>query len=624
MNSHKKKLGIFGGLLVALVLAAMTALPAPSLATTYPLTLTDDLGREITIEAPPQRIISLAPSNTETLFELGLEDRIVAVTDYCDFPAGAQAKPKIGGPWTPSTESIVALEPDFILAAGINSTDTITTLEGLGLTVFGIESTDLDDLLNDINTVGQITDREAQAEALTTSMRNRINAVTAKTAGLSPEETPRTFHICWHDPIWTAGQGSFIHDLIEKAGGINIFADIEGYSAIDLETLIARDPEVIIVTAMGGEGSGTWEWVTTESRLAEVSARLNNREHFVESNWLERPGPRIVLGLEQLAKLIQPDLFRVSSGGGGGGIGNIRHIRGNIFGEDLDFRISSDGEVKEPIEVNSEDGRLTVTIPKDTIANGEDGKRLKSLEITANENPPPPPEDVHIIDLAYDFGPSGATFDPPITLEFTYDPDTTPEGVNEQDLVLAYYDENAGEWVELECTVDTATHTITASVPHFTTFAIIGNEVPPEPAAFVFDSLDISPAEVDAGKEVTITVMISNTGGESGSCQVTLEINGETEIIEDIDIAAAGNQQVSFTTSKSIAGTYVADIGGLTDSFVVKEATAAAAATPPPPPPPATAPPTQTKQTNWMLIVGITAGTISVAVPLIIRRRQRA
>jgi len=623
MNSAKRKFGIFGGLLLTLVLATMAALPSPSLATDYPLTLTDDLGREVTIEAPPQRIISLAPSNTEILFELDLGDRVVGVTDYCNFPAEALDKPKIGGPSTPSTESIVALEPDLVLAAGINSTDTITTLEGLGLTVFGIEATDLDDLLNDINTVGRITDREAEAETLTTNMRNRINVVTAKTAGLSPEETPRTFHICWHDPIYTAGQGTFIHDLIEKAGGENIFADIEGYSAVDLETLIARDPEVIIVTAMGGANSSTWEWITTESRLAEVSARVNNREHFVESNWLERPGPRIVLGLEQLAKLIQPALFRVrTGGGGGGGIGDTRNIHGNIFGEDLDFRISSDGEVKRTIEVNSRDGRLAVIIPKDTIAKGKDGKRLKSLEVTTNENPPSPPDNAHTIGLAYNLGPSGATFDPPMTLEFAYDPDTMPERVNEEDLVLAYYDENAGEWVELECTVDTATHTITASVPHFTTFAIIGTEEEeplPEPAAFTFDSLDISPTEVDAGEEVTFTVTISNTGGESGSCEVTLKINSEVETTEEVDIAAGSSQQVSFTTSKDIAGTYMIDVSGLTDSFVVKEAPA------PAPPPSSSSPSSPDKSGNQWFIGGIIAAiATAIAVPLIIRWRRRA
>ncbi|PIU22802.1 MAG: ABC transporter substrate-binding protein, partial [Chloroflexi bacterium CG08_land_8_20_14_0_20_45_12] len=130
-------------------------------------------------------------------------DRVVGVTDYCDYPPEALAKESIGGPWTPNVEKIVALTPDLILAADINPIDVINTLEDLGLTVFGIEATDLEDLLDDIRTVGQITDKEAEANVLTGDMQNRINAVTAKTAGLSPAQRPRTFHICWHDPIWT-------------------------------------------------------------------------------------------------------------------------------------------------------------------------------------------------------------------------------------------------------------------------------------------------------------------------------------------------------------------------------------------------------------------------------------
>ncbi len=628
MNSVKRKFGIFGGLLLALMLAVMTALPAPSFATAYPITLTDDLGREVTIEAPPERIISLAPSNTEILFKLGLADRIVAVTDYCDYPSAALEKEKIGGPWSPSIESIVALEPDLVLAEEINPMDVITTLEGLGITVFGIEATDLDDLLDDINTVGQITDKEAEAETLTDNMQSRIDRVTAKTAGLSPEEKPRVFYICWHDPPWTAGDGTFAHELIEKAGGINIFADLEGWSSVSLEELIVRDPEVIIVTAMGGEGSDTWEWVNTESRLADVSARQNGRVHFVESNWVERPGPRIVLGLEQLAKYIQPDIFNVSSGGGGGGIGGLKYIRGNIFGEESNFRISRGDEAEKTIEVTSEDRRLTMTIPEGTIAKGEDGEPLKSLEITTCENPPPPPEYAHIIGLAYSFGPAGANFDPPITLEFTYDPDTIPEGVNEGDLIVAYYDKDAGEWVELECTVDPETHTITACVAHFTTFAIIGSEEEeplleplsepsPESAVLTFSSLTISPAEVNVGGEVTITIMVANSGGELGGYEVTLKINGGVEATEEVDIAAGSSQQVSFTTSKDIAGTYIVDIGGLTNSFVVTEL-------PPSPPSPPSPPPTQTTA-NWWRIGGIIAAVVAaIAVPLTVRRRREA
>ena len=309
MSCIRKRLGVLGGLLLVLAIVASAVFPTAGLATTYPITVTDDLGREITIPELPVRIVSLAPSNTEILFALGLGDRVVGVTDFCDYPPEALAKEKVGGPWTPDAEKIVALQPDLILAADINPMDVILTLEGLGLTVFGVESTDLGDLLSDINTVGQITDKEAEAAALTDEMQSRIEAVTDETEGLSPEERPRTFHICYHDPIWTCGQGTFIHDLVEKAGGENIFADLEGYNSVDIEAVIARDPEVILVTAMGGTSSGTWEWVLTEPRLEDVSARRNGRAYYVESNWVERPGPRIVLGLEQMAKYIHPGIF---------------------------------------------------------------------------------------------------------------------------------------------------------------------------------------------------------------------------------------------------------------------------------------------------------------------------
>ena len=309
MSSIKKKLGIWGSLSLALALVVMALLPTLSLATTYPITLTDDLGREVTIEALPERIISLAPSNTEILFALGLGNRVVGVTDFCDYPPEALAKEKVGGPWTPDAEKIVALNPDLVLAAGINPIDLIDILDGLGITVFGIEATDLDDILNDIRTVGQIADKEAEANALTDEMQNQIDAVTDETTGLATEEKPRTFHICYHEPIWTCGQDTFIHNLIEDAGGVNIFADIAGFQSVDIEAVIGRDPEVIIVTAMGGTASGTWEWVLTEPRLAGVSARQNGRVYYVEANWVERPGPRIVLGLEVVAKCIHPGIF---------------------------------------------------------------------------------------------------------------------------------------------------------------------------------------------------------------------------------------------------------------------------------------------------------------------------
>ena len=159
------------------------------------------------------------------------------------------------------------------------------------------------------------------------------------------------------------------------------------------------------------------------------------------------------------------------------------YVETNLFGLEADFRISRSGEIVKTIEATSADGNLTITIPKGTIALDKKGKPLGSLEVAVDKSPPDPPTGANIIGLAYDFGPLGATFDPPITFTWSYDPDTLPEGVAEEDLVLAYYDEVAGEWVELDCVVDTENDTITASVEHFTTFAIIGVVTPPPPPA---------------------------------------------------------------------------------------------------------------------------------------------
>jgi len=178
--------------------------------------------------------------------------------------------------------------------------------------------------------------------------------------------------------------------------------------------------------------------------------------------------------------------------GGGGGV--VRHTDTDLFGEESEFYISSKGEVMETVEATSEDGNLTIKIPKGTIALDAKGRPLKNLEAAVDESPPEPPEDAHIIGLAYDFGPDGTTFDPPITFTWKYDPDALPEGVDEGDLVLAYYDEKASEWVELECGVDTKNNIITALVDHFTTFAIIAVTPPPAPIVVVLEPVPPAPA----------------------------------------------------------------------------------------------------------------------------------
>ena len=268
----------------------------------------DDLGRLVAINGTPQRIISLAPSNTEILFALDLGDRVVGVTDYCDYPPEALNKTKVGGYANPDVEKIVALNPDLILVAHGTPMDVINNMAGLGLTVFGIKTTDLDDLLNDIRTIAEITDKEVEAQALTSEMENRIQAVTNQTDEL--EQRPRVFYIVWHDPLWTAGSGTFIHELIQKGGGVNIFQNTTGYPTISIEEVIARNPEVIVTSSW----SGVYEWTMNETALNATDARQNERVYTCDDNLVQRPGPRLVEGLEWFAHFIHPEMFEEPEG----------------------------------------------------------------------------------------------------------------------------------------------------------------------------------------------------------------------------------------------------------------------------------------------------------------------
>jgi iron complex transport system substrate-binding protein len=267
----------------------------------------DDLGRLVAINGTPQRIVSLAPSNTEILFALGLGDKVVGVTDYCDYPPEALNKTKVGGYANPDIEKIVALNPDLVLVAYGTPMDVIITMVGLGLTVFGIKTTDLDDLLDDIRRIGEITDKELEAQALTAAMESRIQAVTNQTEEL--EQRPRVFYIVWHDPLWTAGSGTFINELIEKAGGVNICQNISGYATINLEEVVARDPEIIITSEW------SYDWAMNETGpLASTNASQTGRIYTCDDDLVQRPGPRLVEGLEWFAHFIHPEIFAEPEG----------------------------------------------------------------------------------------------------------------------------------------------------------------------------------------------------------------------------------------------------------------------------------------------------------------------
>jgi iron complex transport system substrate-binding protein len=300
----RKYLSIMATLSILLCLGCAQQSPPPG-------NIVDGLGRSVTIGKIPQRIVSLAPSNTEILFALGLGDKVVGVTEYCNYPQEAITKPKVGGFSNVDIEKVVSIEPDLVLATHIHAKTVIPALEKLGLTVVALTPGSLDEVLDSITLVGKITGQSAEASKLVNNLRTRIATVADKTRNLSPDQRLRVFYITWHDPLMTAGTETLADDVISSAGGQNIAYDISGDKAIDLETVIYRDPQVIVASVGMGSGEDLpWQYVQTEPRLKNTQALLNGRIYKIDGDIIHRPGPRIVDALEQMAQFIHPELFK--------------------------------------------------------------------------------------------------------------------------------------------------------------------------------------------------------------------------------------------------------------------------------------------------------------------------
>ena len=292
-------------------LAAATGTAAP--AVSYPMTVTDAAGRQVTIAKVPERIVTLAPSDTEIVYALGDGSKVVGVDQFSDYPAEAKALQTIGGSDGQfNYEQIVNLKPDLVLAAGTTSPEAMKKLEDLKLTVVqvGITQSTFDSIFSDINLVGQITGRQDQAQALTSNMRQRVDAIEAKVATTSTR--PRVF---WEldatDPSkpYTVGPGSFVNDLITMAGGTNIFANTKSpYPQVSSEQVVALNPQVIILS--DASYGVTVDSVLKRPGWQSIEAVQKKQVYPIDTNIVSRPGPRIVDGLEAAAKLIHPELFK--------------------------------------------------------------------------------------------------------------------------------------------------------------------------------------------------------------------------------------------------------------------------------------------------------------------------
>lgn len=300
-------------LLAILLITLMAACTPQAAPTTAPaaLTFSDGLGREVTLDSPAQRIISLAPSNTEILFAIGAGDQVVGRDQLSDYPEATKNVTDIGPAFEAlNTEVIVSLEPDLVLAAEINTPEQVKEMEDLGITVYYLNNPHtLEELYGNLEIVAQLTGHEADAATLIESLKERVAAVDEKIAPISSR--PSVFYeLDSTDPSkpFTAGKDTFITLLIERAGGSSIAAELEGYPQMSLEQIVAADPAIIIL------GDSMWgvtpEAVASRPGWENLSAVKNGQVAPFDDNLVSRPGPRLVDGLEQLAKLLHPELFQ--------------------------------------------------------------------------------------------------------------------------------------------------------------------------------------------------------------------------------------------------------------------------------------------------------------------------
>jgi iron complex transport system substrate-binding protein len=268
----------------------------------------DEVGREVVVLFPPKKIVSLAPNITEILFSLGLDREIVGVSIHCNFPEKVQSKVRVGSYISLDFEKIVSLKPDLIIATGAGNTrDMVERLERLGFPTYVIFPRNVEDVIRSVGHLGQLVGREKEGVEIIQEMKRRRERVVALTLGLP---RPRVFLQIGEAPVVTVGKNSFADDLIRLAGGDNVAGnEKEMYPRFGMEEILKRSPEVILISSMNPRGNyqkALQEW----SRWKTIPAVKNGRIHLLDSDLIDRPSPRIIEGLEEMARILHPERFK--------------------------------------------------------------------------------------------------------------------------------------------------------------------------------------------------------------------------------------------------------------------------------------------------------------------------
>lgn len=302
---------IWGTILLVLVLTGAYVLTLPvergeqkeeQQVSPQAITVIDGLGRVVRLSGIPERIVSLAPSNTEILFALGLGSKLIGTSDHCNYPPEALAIENVGGFATIDVERVVELDPDLVFATGGVQEKFVVQLEGLGVPVITLDPDDLGEVLQGIDLAGRATGAENTANELVENMYGRITQIASKVENV---QKPKVFWVVWYPPLYTAGKGTFVSELIAKAGGINLGDAGMDWFVYSTETLLEEDPDVIIMGAHGltpvdMEPLAGWD---------DLKAVRENRVYSINPDIASRAGPRLVDALEEIAGYLHPDLF---------------------------------------------------------------------------------------------------------------------------------------------------------------------------------------------------------------------------------------------------------------------------------------------------------------------------
>jgi iron complex transport system substrate-binding protein len=279
----------------------------------FPVTVTDAQGVSVTVASRPTRIVSASPAVTEILFALGAGDRVVAVTDQCNYPLAAARLPKIGGFWTPSTERALGARPDLVIGSRGNPPDFVEALRKSGVPVVTVDPRTLRDIYDTISQVAELTGDRVVGERLVASMQSRLKAVADRIGEVPVKQRPTAFLVLQVMPPWTAGAGTFQDDAIGAAGAVNIAGDLKGFGAYSIETLTAKDPRFLLLSTMDGDRMRMKKEVMESPVLRRLSAVEGGRMLVLESDPLMRAGPRIVEAVEAMARAFYPSRFSGTS-----------------------------------------------------------------------------------------------------------------------------------------------------------------------------------------------------------------------------------------------------------------------------------------------------------------------